>query len=399
MSVDQGVARVHRRRSLRSMTFGERTGLTTREIATIAVLASLGGVMSAYVGYLGVLLNKLVGIPFGAGQFLAGLHVFWMVLAVVLTNRVGTGTATGALKGMVELLAGSSKGVLVLLLSLVAGLIVDLVWALAPRRGIVAAALAGGLATCSNIIVFLLFTSTYNNLLWLFFILLAVSFVSGVIFAGLLVWNVAGTLDHAGISVKAPGFTPDPGGTGPPGGGGTRGGDGRSWDRRTVVGSIVTVLVMVLLFGGAFSYYATTGQNVEDVEEGLVSVEGMVGNPYRFDLDEFAGDMVTVEAELQGQVTHVEMMAYTGVPLSRVLERAEVEEGARSLRVAGADGYGIQLEFDLEDVMDPESASGYILVEEHGTLPGGGTGDHYRLVCKDLDGGWWVRWVITITVE
>ncbi len=166
-----------------------------------------------------------------------------------------------------------------------------------------------------------------------------------------------------------------------------------------MVGSIVTVLVMVLLFGGAFSYYATTGQNVEDVEEGLVSVEGMVGNPYRFDLDEFADDMVTVEAELQGQVTHVEMMAYTGVPLSRVLERAEVEEGARTLRVAGADGYGIQLEFDLEDVMDPEGASGYILVEEHGTLPGGGTGDYYRLVCKDLDGGWWVRWVITMTVE
>ena len=113
--------------------------------------------MSAYIGYLGVALNKLIGTPFGAGQFLAGLHVFWMMLAIVLTNRVGVGTATGALKGMVELLAGSSKGVLVLLLSITAGLIIDAVWAAASRRGVHATVLAGALATSSNLLIFLLF--------------------------------------------------------------------------------------------------------------------------------------------------------------------------------------------------------------------------------------------------
>ena len=134
MSVQDGSRGTANGASRRTTRKASRRPLTTRDIATIAVLASLGGVMSAYIGYLGVALNKLIGTPFGAGQFLAGLHVFWMMLAIVLTNRVGVGTATGALKGMVELLAGSSKGVLVLLLSITAGLIIDAVWAAASRR-------------------------------------------------------------------------------------------------------------------------------------------------------------------------------------------------------------------------------------------------------------------------
>ena len=49
--------------------------------------------------------------------------------------------------------------------------------------------------------------------------------------------------------------------------------------------------------------------------------------------------------------------------------------------------------------MDPGTMDSYLLVEEDGTRSDGGTGDYYRLVCKDLDGGWWVRWVVRITVE
>jgi energy-coupling factor transport system substrate-specific component len=362
----------------------------------MAVLAAVGGVMSAYVGYLGVMLNKLVGTPFGAGQFLAGLHVLWMVLAVVMTNRVGAATSAGLLKGTVEMLAGSSKGVLVILLSVVAGLIVDAVWALAPRRGVYAAALAGGLATCSNVIMFLLFTSTYQGLVWLFLILLAVSFVSGVLFAGLLVWNIAGTLDHAGILVRAPGFDPGTASTGPPvmANGGTR---ERTW--RSMAGIVVTVAAAVLLFGGALAYYVVTVDDVASMREGTVSVEGAVQAPYEFQLEEFEDEFVTVEAELQGEFTHVPMQEYTGVPLARILERASPGGGADQVRVVGADGYGEQLAFDLEDVMDPATEEDYLLVEEHGTLSDGGTGDYYRMVCRDLDGGWWVRWVVLVTVE
>jgi energy-coupling factor transport system substrate-specific component len=352
--------------------------------------------MSAYVGYLGVLLNKLAGTPFGAGQFLAGLHVLWMVLAVVMTNRVGAATSTGLLKGTVEMLAGSSKGVLVILLSLVAGIIVDTVWAVAPRRGVVATVLAGGLATCSNVLMFIIFTSTYDGLVWLFFVLLVVSFVSGVIFAGLLVWNLASTLDHAGIHVRAPGF--DPARTaGRPTLMANGGGRERTW--RSMAGILVTIVVAVLLFGGALAYYVTTADDVEAMRAGTVSVEGEVGSPYTFELDEFSDGFVTVEAELQGEFTHVPMKEYTGIPLATLLERAGVGEGVRTVTVVGADGYGEQLAFPLDEVMDPATRDSYILVEEHGTLSNGGTGDYYRMVCKDLDGGWWVRWVVRITVE
>ena len=80
-----------------------RDVITTREIATIAVLASLGGTLSTFVGYLGNIINLSLGIPFGAGQFLAGLHVFWIVLIRTLVPRNTAGTSGGLLKGLIEL--------------------------------------------------------------------------------------------------------------------------------------------------------------------------------------------------------------------------------------------------------------------------------------------------------
>jgi len=358
--------------------------LTTRDIATIAVLAALGGVMSSYVGFLGTSLNRLIGVPMGAGQPLAGLHVFWIVLAVVLTDRVGVGTSTGLLKGLVEMLSGSSKGALVVLLSLVAGLIVDLVWAASPRRGAVTTAVAGGVSAASNIVVFLLFTSTYEGLVWLFLVLLAVAFASGIVLGGLLVTSVAMTLEQAGLLVRAGAG----GGTAPHA---TRG--ARRWAPATI-----TVAAAVLFFGGAVLYYPMLIGNVEQVEEGTIEVSGRVDRPYSFDLGDFQGQLVTVEAELEGDFTHEPMRSYTGVPLRAVLERASVRPAATTVRVVGADGYGAQLDFDLEEVMDTANASAYILVKEHGALPGGGEGDYCRLVCKDLAGGWWVSWVVRIEV-
>ncbi len=372
------------------------TRLSTRDIATVAILASLGGVMSAYIGYLGVALNKLVGTPFGAGQFMAGLHVFWIVLAMVLTNRVGVGTATGALKGMVELLAGSGKGVLVLLLSVVAGLIVDAVWAMSPRRGTPAVVVSGALATSSNIVVFLLFTSTYEGLLWLFLLLVGVALVSGMLFGGLLVRNVAETLSHAGILVRAPGLASMVEGRD------MEAGLGRRTSRitgRAALSIGITAVAAILFFGGALSYYATVGDNADDMREGVVSVGGLVERPLRFSLEDFAGEEVTVEAELQGEYTHEPMREYTGIPLKAILERAGIDGGASVVRVIGVDEYGTQLDFPLAEVMDDANADGYILVEEHGALRTGGEGDYIRLVCKDLDGGWWVRWVVRIDVE
>ncbi len=357
--------------------------LSTRDIATIAVLAALGGVMSSYVGYLATSLNGLLGIPFGAGQVLAGLHVFWIVLSVVLTDRVGVGTSTGLLKGVVEMLAGSGKGLLVVGLSLVAGLVVDLVWFASPRRGPLTTALAGGLATASNVALFALFTSTYEGLAWLFAAILVVSFASGLVLAGMLVTNVAITLEQAGIHVRS--MVPIEGT-----------GDGRRMHRSAR--AAVTVSAAVLFFAGAALYYPMLLGNVGQVEEGDVGVEGAVEDPYTFELEDFGGELVTVEAELEGEFTHVPLRNYTGVPLRTVLQRATPRAAATTVHVIGADGYGAQLDLPFEKVMDAANASSYILVRERGALPLGGTGDYFRLVCKDLDGGWWVRWVVRIEV-
>ena len=54
----------------------KRIYFATRDLLIMAVLSGIGGVLSTYVGYLGNLLNRLFGVPFGAGQFVAGLHVF-----------------------------------------------------------------------------------------------------------------------------------------------------------------------------------------------------------------------------------------------------------------------------------------------------------------------------------
>ena len=94
---------------------------STRDLVLIAATSAAGGVLSSYVGYLGNLMNRLFGVPFGAGQFMAGLHVFWFVLARAIIGRTGAGTLTGLLKGLVEFFAGSTHGAVVVLVSVVEG--------------------------------------------------------------------------------------------------------------------------------------------------------------------------------------------------------------------------------------------------------------------------------------
>jgi len=81
---------------------------STRDLMLIAVISSLGGVLSTYVGYLGNMLNNLFGVPFGAGQFMAGLHIFWIMLIYGLTKKKGTAILAGTLKGFVEFLSGGA---------------------------------------------------------------------------------------------------------------------------------------------------------------------------------------------------------------------------------------------------------------------------------------------------
>ena len=48
------------------MTYDGQNRITTRDIVTIAILSSLGGALSTFIGYLGNLINLSLGVPFGA---------------------------------------------------------------------------------------------------------------------------------------------------------------------------------------------------------------------------------------------------------------------------------------------------------------------------------------------
>jgi len=331
--------------------------LTTRDLVTIAILSALGGVMSAYVGYLANLFNAFVGVPFGAGQFLAGLHVFWILLARGITRKLGTGTLTGLLKGVVELLAGSVHGIMVVMVSLVEGVIVDALLIKFDSQDRLGYMLAGGFSTASNVFVFqLLFLSGVP----LTFILVIglMAFASGVIFAGYFSHSLLCSLADTGILVD-------------------RGVEGRNiW--RSAAGY---AMVGVFLAGSVWYYgaiYSTGGG------EGL-EVGGMVDEPFTYRERDFTDELTVVEAELRGSYINVEASNYTGVPLRNIVEAADPSEDVVEVVLVASDGYAVVLPVDRV-LGDPS-----MIIVEDSSGP--------RLVGDELDGSQWVQGIVRISLR
>nr|HOP09648.1 ECF transporter S component [Candidatus Methanofastidiosa archaeon] len=168
---------------------------STRDLVLIAVISSLGGVLSTYVGYLGNMLNNLFGVPFGAGQFMAGLHIFWIMLVYGLTKKKGTAILAGFLKGFVEFLTGGKLGILAVALTVFQAAIIDIAFLFISNPKAKMYALVGGISTGANILFFQLAFATYDA--WpLFLALSAVAFISGVIFAGLFAKSVVDLIEE-----------------------------------------------------------------------------------------------------------------------------------------------------------------------------------------------------------
>ena len=335
----------------------DRPVLATRDLVTIAILSALGGVMSAYVGYLANLFNAFVGVPFGAGQFLAGLHVFWILLARGITRKLGTGTMTGLLKGVVELLAGGVHGIIVVFVSLIEGVIVDALLMRFDNQDRLGYMLAGGFSTASNVFVFqLLFLSGVPLTFILVIGLLA--FASGVIFAGYLSHSLLCSLADTGVLVD-------------------REVKGRNiW--RAAAGY---AMVGVFLAGSVWYYgaiYSTGGS------EGI-EVEGLVDEPFTYRERDFSEELTVVEAELRGSYINVEARNYTGVPLRKIVEAAGPREEAEEVVLVASDGYTVVLPID-KILGDPSM----ILVEESGGS---------RLVGNKLDGSQWVQGIVRINLR
>jgi len=335
---------------------------TNRDLLTVAVFSGIGGILSTYIGYLGNLLNRLLGVPFGAGQFVAGLHVFWLVFVAGLVRRPGAATLAGLLKGLVELLTGSTHGVAIVLVSLVQGLLVDLGLLVFRRHSMVSYATTGAVATAANVFVF---QALYFSGAPISYILLiaGLAFVSGILLAGGFAYQLLDILSQ-GRRVT-----------------GERGGadrQGFAWTRFVVTG----VLVMAFAAGAVYYFAAVYEAPWTDPE---FAVEGKVDNPGSFSLERFSEDMTTINAELEGQVTHVPAQDYTGVPVARILSEAQPKPGAKTLRVVASDGY--EVAFELQEIMNDDE---FILIEE---------GDTLRLIAGNYEGGYWVKQVIRLVVE
>lgn len=333
---------------------------TTRDLVTIAVLSALGGVLSTYVGYLGNLVNRALGTPFGAGQFMAGLHVFWIVIAYGIIKKPGSATAVGLLKGVVELLTGSTHGLVIVAVSLVQGAIYDGGMLLAKdKESLTPSYLSAGLSAASNVVVFyLLYLRAVPSLLIL--MLIALAFASGIIFGG---YFGRSTLDHM-----------------------IRGGVVHG--RKKVRGSKITpsqvvtlVFVSAFIVGGAY-YYGFVYQLPP--EEGGCEITGMVEAPFVYVAGDYVNQEVTVYTELNGSYTHLEGRNYTGVPLAVLLAEASPQQEASQVEVRAVDGYTAP--FPLDDAL---ASQRIILIEEAGGL---------RLVAADYDGSYWVQNVIEVRV-
>ncbi len=175
-----------------------KRGWTSRKIATIVLLGALGGVSSFAIGWGGTMLSLTPLGPIG-GQALSGLHIFWLIIAAALVQRHGAATATGALKGMIEMMLPSHLGVFVFIISLFEGAVVDIVFLPLRRAKPLVVLLAGGLASASNLIVLQLFQflpSAFSFTVYL--AIYGASFVSGLVLGGYLsskILKVAGKLN------------------------------------------------------------------------------------------------------------------------------------------------------------------------------------------------------------
>ena len=344
--------------------------LTTKDLVTVALLSALGGVLSTYIGYLGNLINHIFGVPFGAGQFLAGLHVIWIVLATGITRKKGVATTTGFVKGLVELFMGSTHGIVIVLVSLVQGILVDaFLFGSKSKsdRSPIRYGVAGAFASASNVIVFQIFFFAGVPILLIFMISMLAA-ASGIIFCGWMATQMLASLEHAGLveQVKVDAAqTPR-----------------TKWQKQVSVMSLVSILCILGIFtvGAVYYFFAI----YEPPNPGSVDVEGNVANSYSFVYGDHEDQEITINAELLGSVTHIPPRNYAGVPLSIVVGEADPNAGATKIVVKGTDGYSA--EFDLVDVM---SDSALILTFEDGS---------YRIVAANYEGAYWVEDVASVDV-
>lgn len=307
----------------------QRFYFSTRDLLIMAVLAALGGVASTYINTLGDAVEAFLGFP-GATQWAAGLHVVWIVLAIAITGKPGTGVVIGALKGAVELMSGNSHGVIVLLVDLVAGLLVDFGFLIFKnKKSLLPYLVAGGLASGSNVLVFQIFATLPENIVAAsaILILFLAAFVSGVVFSGLVPYLVINALVKAGaVRVMVQ----------------TKKSRKIGWYILLavfVIAALLTVYLRSTLMGPS-----------------LIEISGDVSNPYAFPTNAFGLKKVTRQMAYKGVVTE-----YSGYPVKDIIAYADPSDSADTLLIQASDGYAFLIGYDELGTNDN------ILIVQNGT--------------------------------
>ncbi len=141
------------------------------------------------VGYATEVLSSVTLLPFVTPQLLAGLHVFWIVLAAKMVSTRGSATVAGALKGLIEAWLFSHLGPFSFIVSLVEGAVVDVVFALLKKNRGFSVYVAGGLSSASNLLVVQLFFLPPLPFL-IYALAYFAAFLSGLLFGGYLTTKV-----------------------------------------------------------------------------------------------------------------------------------------------------------------------------------------------------------------
>ncbi len=335
---------------------------STRDLLVIAVLAALGGVMSTYVGYLGNLVNHIMGVPYGAGQIVGGLHILWMVLIIAITGKKGAGAMGGLIKGFVEFVSGSRLGVFVILLSLIEGIFTEIgYWPFRKYKGL-AYMIAGGLGSFANVLTFQIAYQAYDNI-FLFGAVSLLSIISGVVFAGYFTGGIMDNLRDAGIVRRE-----------------------EKKEKKAWSFSLPKAFALVCLLLIAFSaiYYFALVQMRDDPM--TVTVTGSIAYDKDYHVPSLVSQYATINAKLDGQYKHFPAQNYTGLPVSYLLKDAKVKGTATKIDVVGSDGY--YQTFNLSEISDNDNL---ILTVEKDP-------ERLWLVAKGYAGGMWVDKVKAIRV-
>ncbi|MDI6897193.1 ECF transporter S component [Methanocella conradii] len=332
---------------------------TTRDLLTIAILASLGGVMSTYVGYLANVINRLVGVPYGAGQVVAGLHILWLILILALTGKKGSGILGGALKGFVEFISGSHLGLFVAFFSLVEGIFTEIgFWPFKKYRGL--SYMAGGaMGAFAYVLAQQLANQVFDNV-FLFGAVSLLSIFSGAVFAGYFGIGIVDSLEDAGIvrrEIKQ-----------------------KKASRLTLARALAVLFVLAIAFSAIY-YFALVRLKGDPLQ---FTVMGDVAYTKDYYQPAYSPYFVTINARLDGAVTHLPAQNYTGLPVRYVLEDARIGPDATMVDFVGSDGYTQTL--NVSEAMEDDDL---IIAQEDGSL---------RLVARGYPGQLWVSGLKMIKV-